>query len=497
MVTSKTISLFLIIFAIGLLLRIFSFQGCIGSDDLHYAELAHKMATGTFTVKNDFDISRMRIGLVAPVALAFKFMGISEWAMVIYPFLASLAGIILAFWSGRMFFNDRVGLIAALFMAILPFDARFASTLNTDIPSSLMSTASILLLCAGSRNASLSAKFSIGALAGIMMGMAWLTRESAAFLLPFFGAYLLWLAWHMRQNVALLFGAAFTGMSVFIIEAWIYYNLTGDFMYRFHCIANLAQSAWGFNTNAFNNVQAVSVWRRLFIIGPFNIFLNPYFGLSTIYACLAITYAACRKLKPFLFSSLWFLFLVLVYNFGTTNLHTYTPLNLGDRYLYPLLFPAIILTAGLIDILLRPPFFNRPWPEIDRQRLVAGILLTASLVFVCTVCNAKNLLAGKESPVERSLQHILTTNDVIYTDTRTAWVLHFFWKYPPVQRTYDFSDRDDSDFRTSAYVLINRNRVDFLKSMYLYKPPKFYNNIPHHWKLKWSGYNAELYYIPT
>ena len=109
-------------------------SGDTGSDDGVYSELAFEIANGNFIIGDSRDfVSRLRIGLLDPVALGFKVTGPNEIAMIIYPFLVSILGIILAFFTGRAFFNDRVGLFAATLQSVLPFDARSASMLEPDL----------------------------------------------------------------------------------------------------------------------------------------------------------------------------------------------------------------------------------------------------------------------------------------------------------------------------------------------------------------------------
>ncbi len=50
-----------------------------------------------------------------------------------------------------------------------------------------------------------------------------------------------------------------------------------------------------------------------------------------------------------------------------------------------------------------------------------------------------------------------------------------------------------------VYILINRNRVEALKSDYGsgYVLPGFHPYVRHEWSLRWTGYHAELYWVPT
>ena len=88
---------------------------------------------------------------------------------------------------------------------------------------------------------------------------------------------------------------------------------------------------------------------------------------------------------------------------------------------------------------------------------------------------------------------MLKSRDVLYTDSRTAWALRFLWEYPGI---HDFESMGTTEIPEGSYVLIKRWLTDVLDEVYGYILPDFYNDIPDHWRLKWSGHQAELYWIP-
>ena len=218
-------------------------------------------------------------------------------------------------------------------------------------------------------------------------------------------------------------------------------------------------------------------------------------GFVTGVAMLAVGYALFRRLRPFILPGIWFLFLAIMFNFGSSSLQSYKPFFLDYRYIYPLLLPAVILSAGLIDVLI--PSHGLPKQETGRKRLLCGGTLVVCIALACLVGIYGNIFRqGISSPVERTVSRMLKPDDPLYTDSRTAWVLNFFWKYPKEARTKDFAGMGIDEIPTEVYVLINRERVKFLNSNYGYVPPKFYDDVPRHWLLKWRGNHAELYWIP-
>ncbi|MCK4822297.1 hypothetical protein KA005_41425, partial [bacterium] len=104
------------------------------------------------------------------------------------------------------------------------------------------------------------------------------------------------------------------------------------------------------------------------------------------------------------------------------------------------------------------------------------------------------ILKSQGSPVARRVSRLLTPQDPVYTDSRTAWVLNFFWKYPEQTRTTDFAGMRAEDIPENTYVLINPARLTFMHHNYGYKIPKFIGHIPKGWELKWQYDQARLYW---
>jgi hypothetical protein len=97
--------------------------------------------------------------------------------------------------------------------------------------------------------------------------------------------------------------------------------------------------------------------------------------------------------------------------------------------------------------------------------------------------------------VEREVSRIISPQDRTLTDSRTTWVLNFFWEYPQEVLTEDFEGMKSDEVPEGVFVLINRNRLNFLKGAYNYSVPEFVEDRPAHWLLKWSGNGAALYWI--
>ncbi len=482
-----TIIFLVLILCAGCLLRVLAFRGVVGSDDLTYAKLAYRIANGTFQTGG---VSEMRVGLLFPAALGIKIAGLTERVLSIYPFMISLASILLAFIAGRLlFFSDLAGLIAAVLMAIAPVDVSMATELQTNTPSAFLLNIGVLLIYVGAQRELFRSKIICAVLGGTALGLSWLTRESLVFIFPFIGCYMLWVAVRDRRNLTLLVGAALAVMVIVAAESVIYWQLTGDLLYRFHTISDAARTAWTFNTKAFHNNMDTSVWRRILLTGPRVIFATPI----SIFALMAIAYTLWTKRKGSGFVALWFLSLAALYNFGSTSLNHYLPLILVERYVYPLLFPAVILASGLLVVLFKGDGQDKR--ELNRERIFWGVSSAALLLIGCLAICYYTVQGGMNSQTERVVSRILAPADPLYTDSRTSRVLDFFWHYDKAAHAHDFTGMRAEDIPAGSFVLINKERVEFLRLVYSYKPPQFYTTPPKSWISKWHSDHADLYQI--
>ncbi len=498
--------LLLSVVLLAALLRIVAFSGYIGSDMGVYSWFAYKMATGEFRAGPE--IFGMRVGLFAPAALAFKIVGRpDERALVAYPFALSLLSVILAYSLARVFLGHRAALIAAAIQAIVPIETRSASLLLPDLPTAFWGNLGVLLILLGGARPSLGSKTALGVLGGLAFGVSWLTKETIVYLLPFVAGYLAWLCYRGRRNLVLAISASAGVLAILAGESLVYYLHTGDLLYRYHVTERSYQVA---KTSVLPMSSTYRQWflpegspygwiegrywsalfRRLLFEGPVAIFLNRNIGLVPGAAMLGVLYAVARRVHSLTLPVLWFVSLVLLFNFGSYSLQAYRPLPLADRYLYPIFLPAVILLAGFLDILIQ-----KPSNEVARERLFWGSVLAVGIVVICFFGVYAYAREGVGSPVARAAARILEPRDGVFTDPSTAGDLSFFWGYPKVTNVKDFEGMSASAVPAGTYVLIDRGWIDFLRSTYGYRPPDFYDRIPRHWVQKWNGRSGVLYWV--
>lgn len=110
------------------------------------------------------------------LAAFFRLLGPSETVARLPNLIASVSGIVIVYEMARHLYNRRVATLAALFLALSPFDILFAPTAFTD---SMM-----VALAMGSGLAALRGRLLA---AGLLIGLAGLTKPTAVFFLPLVG----------------------------------------------------------------------------------------------------------------------------------------------------------------------------------------------------------------------------------------------------------------------------------------------------------------------
>lgn len=489
-----------LILVLAVVVRLLSFRGYTTYDAAEYTRLAYMMMSGEFRAGMPwvFHVFPVRVGLFAPVALAFRVGCVNEMTLTAYPLLLSMLGVLVAYFAGRAMFGGRAGLIAACLMALLPIDARHASQLLPDMPAAFWMNAGVLLVFAGSRQEAASGKSALGALAAFTLFVSWLCKETVLFLLPFLGAYLLWLAIKDRRNVALLVAViAAVGLLVGV-EGWVYHRHTGDFLYRFHTLAGNSGAGADRMTPVLtiSNLGGVFVHRASVLLQE--VLLTPFFALIPAAALAACLYAALRRSRSFLFPGLWFGWLLMLFGFGSASFRGYFPLNLEvTRHQYPVLFPGVLLAAGLVGSLLASREPNESKGR-QRRRLMWGVVIA-----VCLAGMALSMLAlgistgmGRRCRVEREMSRVLKPTDPVYTDPHTAIALQFFWKFPATDSAHDFAGMSLSQLPSGVFVLFNRGELERLGLNARYVPPEFLDSIPPTWRELRDKDNATLYWVP-
>lgn len=510
--------------AVAIAARLFSFCGITGSDDAAYARLADEMAKGRFVVgqHREWPVGPQRLGIIVPPAVCMKIAGADENAILAYPFLTSLCAVLLVGWGAALFFGPRAGLAAALLWALLPIDARNASILVPDPPAAFWLACAVLILYCASIGGGTIGKCGLGAVAGLALAIAWLTKETAIFIAPTIICLSVWALIRDRRNLIPFAVCAGVLLLAVFSEALMYHSATGDALYRIHDVERISEfnkehwtpEALAGQSETGLSGSAPAILKKLFLDGPKGILVRRSFGLLTATGLLALLYGVVIRARGFLIPGLWYAALFLTFNFGSTSFREYRPLSLSThglqlRYLYPILFPSVILTAGFFARLAwrgeeggdqgdpdREPVAAPASRRSNSLGIAAAAVLAAFVVSMCIWGIARNHSGGVGSVLERQMAHVVSPDDRVFTDSRTASVLKLFWGFPDSAGTVDFEGSSADQIASDSYVLVNENRLTWLGKAFGYDAPAFYGKPPAAWRIEKSTDGGRLYYVP-
>ncbi len=179
----------LLVLLLALLLRLATFNGALGSDDLVYFGRAVSLARGEWTSANYN--GALRYGFNLPAAAFIAVFGENLFAANLWPLLASLLEIVAVYCFAERVMNQRAAAVSALLLATAPLHMAVASRIHADAVVSMFLTSSFVLLYFGAIRRHGGLLFAAGlAIGGVfwtkelalvtwfaMLPMAWLFRE--------------------------------------------------------------------------------------------------------------------------------------------------------------------------------------------------------------------------------------------------------------------------------------------------------------------------------
>ena len=521
--TRRDMILLLAVLLCAAVIRLYHFHGFNGFDDAEYARFAHQIVRGDFEPQGYTgpSVFPLRVGVIIPAAIAFRLFGMSEYSMVVYPLLLSLAGILLVYVFTSELFGRMAGIIAAALLSIVPGDFDIATLLLPDLPTAFFAALAVTCILMAERrlgNAHVRL-FAAGAGAGLCLGLAWLCKESIAYLAPF---CLLWIAVHLRQRrwhlLFLWSGVAAGSLALLVGEMAVYAHQHGDALFRFHEIErNYRQWESSFFTEGSDfgwkrgESRAHALLHRLFVSGPATILLNRTLLFIPLLGLLATVYAVRRKDGRYLVPALWLWTLVLMLNFSSSSTSAYTPLALFQRYLYPLLFPAVVLVGGFLATTLAPVLATA---DSGRDRRAPSLMLGAAVALFLVWVGGRQLVWSLRSSARWydevwSVAPQVDTQTNIYSDALSLRGLEFRNAFPPATAWIDLGQTPTpEDIPDGSLVLINPTAIRWLNKnagMWVAWPtPRLtretgyplrlqYEALPTSWTRLWSSGDVALY----
>lgn len=507
----------ILILGFALTLRIIFFLGLCVADDFTYCRFASQILHGERYFSAESEFRSLRWPTILPVVLSFGLLGVSEGAAVWGSLAYSLGGIIVLFWIGRRLFGDRVGLYAALLLAVFPGDVLYATQLMPDIAISFFMGLSVFFFLKGEAATDLREAMLSYGFCGLAMLGAFLCRVTAVYHFLFF-AYFVFSRRRLDRGAWLIFGAFGAALGLLYI---FYYLKTGDLFYELTLLKKIRATEEG-----LGRITQLRLTRNLEFMVPI---INSQVGRVDLYAVevgiwLASTYLfgffyyfiipcfffwafRARRDACLAVPVLWLLITYLYSEFGTISLSKYQNMVKLPRYLSVQTLPGLLLVALWLDRFIHG--------DKDVRRTAARVACgVGSLLFL--IVTSVGILQ-KESA--GSLAHVApyrATYALLKDRPRKdLFVVEGWW---PLRMSHYFGRengyvdppggpgnrlkllkgiRDIREVR-DAYVVVDRNpflRVGDFKYSYSEYPP-FVERIPSHWQRLGAFHNVEVYYAP-
>ena|GEM_PF-1838610 len=505
-----------LVIAVGI--RTLCFSGVVGSADLAYLEEARNIAGGTLIAEAHPFLNKP--GFLYVETFTMKVFGANETAQLAYPFVASLAGIALAFVVARRLWGTWAGVVAGVALVLVPLDVLCATRVYPDGPAAVFIALSVSAAVLAGR-----AKFSViwAVLSGVAAGIAYLHTNVAIVAIPI-AITVLVLGGSLKKTFVrdvpfLLIAFAAVGS----IELWRNAALSGDPLL-----------AWRAIFSPGGEPLAGDVLFRRLTADFGNVLFWDAGGLGTLIAVGAAgaIFAVVGKNRSAVFAVVWLGVMLLALNLWPESVRPYVPLPYkAARYFLPLTFPAALLAARAGAALLESGALRKPvtrwacafafvffaalliadgsrhyfwvlfgayavpltilviligWFRRTRKqmefRTAAHVGFAAAFLLIATVAVpgiALRFYAAPGSGNERWAIEAAGTESVqtLYTDRRSGRIISYLTGYSDDLVIIDFTEKapDKGDM-----VLINRARYPKLRAGG-YRIPKFARRVPETW----------------
>lgn len=482
----KTFFLLAAALLFAVIIRLVFFSGIGASDDLLYTSYSYDLSKGDYSYPATHHGTRL--GILYPTGLMYSLFGVNEFSSNFFVFAASIAGIILVFYFGKEFFDEKTGLIAAFLLSFFPLDVIFATKLLPDLPSAFFLSLGVFFFLVGEKQANTAKSGIHYAFSGLAIGLAYLIRESTLLIVLFFLAYAVFYR-KFRHGYFLIF-AGF--IIFFLAESYVFWIKTGDFLYRFHSLVSYyptvveADRFFGRGSFPFSLLHF-----------PYIMFTSVQFGLFFHFILIAAFYCVRIKNKkayPFI---LWSLSLLLYMSLGTVSLTKYLPFAAIPRYLMIIAFPSIILLSVLLS---------------DKNALIKKIILPSAL-FMLFVTSIGFIYLDKDArhSIDNARKihvQIESLNKPVYTDYRSKLLLEYLSGYKTkniknfihVEGNKSIADVDLTSVHDNFIWVDNKLIRNLMEPHPFIEFPKEIFNPPKNWvvvkKINNEDGDGILYYSP-
>ena len=227
-----------VILVCAALIRILFFNGGIrGTDAYLYALHAYEMANGLYQIDSSLNYYALRFVLLLPVSLCYSLFGVNDISSALFPFVCSIASIIIIYILGEKLFDRKTAFVAGFLLAFFPLDIMTATILLTDSLLPFFAVISILFFILASEQKNFCLGNTYYFLCGISIYLATSVRITACLL---FAVLVCHQILALRNNKTFSYrslGIVALGITLpYLAEVLYLYSYTGDLLFRIHQI---------------------------------------------------------------------------------------------------------------------------------------------------------------------------------------------------------------------------------------------------------------------
>lgn len=396
--------------ALSAVVRLVLWGGIHSPDELNYLRNAAAWWAGRFELRDALFMHDTRPLMFVPVAWSFASLGVSEATALLWPFLASLAVVVLVYLISRRLFDRESAAYTVFCSAFLPLFVEEATRLLPGVVMNLLTALCALFFILSERTGR-GRWFWLVASGGVY-GAIQLAGELGIVLGCMFVAavvvwrrYAVWSYWPIALGFALV-----TGLVVLFFWAE-----TGNPLFKVELGKRLVVL-----------VKTAAPHQPLYYA---RVILLPFAGHGGVFylagiGCLA---GLLERRREALFVALWMALTWAVIEFGSISLSEYRQLSKEVRYLSVVSVPGVIL-AGYAMVRIRV-FAGRLFTASKiaaRSRVVAsGAAVVAGVLVVIlslrTIASERNSTAGYRAGLAK-----VRSRARLY-DGKPIYVTHWFW----------------------------------------------------------------------
>ena len=443
-----------LVVAFAIVIRVIYFIGYGLGDDLTYVNLSKQILAGHWVNYAYLNQYAYRPLLLLNVAGSFKLFGINEIAFILPIFLSSIFCIPVAYYLGKHLFNGLAGILAALALAVYPFNVFNSVTFDNDVIIAFF-MGLVVLLFIKARDSEISKQTIWYSLAGFFLVVSYLFKMTSLTLIALFIPFTLYDFVVQRRYFRQVW--FYISFGVFFFMVLCFYKVaTGEFFRHF-----IAERVY-YNTyipdyylkGAFSaKAMLLQYPRRMFqplIFGEIKFFEFGLYLYFFIPALLLMFYKNPNQ-RYNLLLLWWFVALFASLEFSPSNWDPYfLPVPRQERYLEIINLP-IVLTIG----------WFLAW--ITQSKKVVGIFLLSILVITSLYnTHIRNLFVRESVASLKEVSKWLCDNNAreVYVDVTGLSNIIFFTQACNINvRKIDEIGKEKLE--KGAYVISGGSRMHF------------------------------------